>query len=250
LESIELGKRGFIEAILVPLKGQEKKLGIFVLLRHNNDEAWSEKQIQEVQFVAQHATLAWENVIRYTDAKKLAFQDTLTGLYNLRYLRLVIDREIVISQTTEKVFSILFIDLDNFKRINDLYGHSTGSQLLVEVAQVIVRCVRSHDIVVRYGGDEFVVVLKATNLNTAMQIAERMRVGLASHPFLSREGLYVKLTACIGVAVYPLHAQTPEELIYLADKAMYKGKNSTRNQVNTADPNDLIGQNVSWPEPD
>jgi diguanylate cyclase (GGDEF)-like protein len=102
--------------------------------------------------------------------------------------------------------------------------------------------------VVRYGGDEFTIILKGTDLATAEQIAERMRTVIAGHACLSREGLDVAITVCIGISAYPVHARSVKELIFLADRAMYKGKNSTRNQVNIADPKDLIGQKITLPE--
>jgi len=120
--------------------------------------------------------------------------------------------------------------------------------LLVEVARVIRHCVRDDDIVVRYGGDEFTLILRRTDLATAEQIAERMRAIFTGHACLSREGLDIVITLCIGVSIYPVHARSGEELIFLADRAMYKGKNSTRNQVNIADPRDLIGQKITLPE--
>ncbi len=204
--------------------------------------------METVQFIAQHAALAWTNATLYASAKNLAFEDSLTGLYNARYLRLAIEREIALSKESGNPFAVLFLDFDYFRRVNDFYGHQVGSQLLVEVARVIRRCVRDHDIVVRYGGDEFTIVLKGTNLATAEQIAERMRTVLAGHAFLSREGLDIVITLCIGIAVYPTHGRSAEELIFLADRAMYRGKNSTRNQVNIADPGDLIGQKITLPE--
>ena len=204
--------------------------------------------METVQFIAQHAALAWSNATLYASAKNLAFEDTLTGLYNARYLQLAIEREIAFSKESGDPFAVLFLDLDYFKRVNDLYGHPMGSQLLVEVARVIRRCVRDHDIVVRYGGDEFTIVLKGTDLAAAEQIAERMRTVFAGHAFLRREGLDSAITLCIGVSAYPVHARSAEELIFLADRAMYKGKNSTRNQVNIADPRDLIGEKITLPE--
>jgi len=204
--------------------------------------------METVQFIAQHAALAWSNATLYASAKSLAFVDSLTGLYNARYLQLAIEHEIAFSKESGDPFAVLFLDLDYFRRVNDLYSHQVGSQLLVEVGRVIRRCVRDHDIVVRYGGDEFTVVLKGADLAAAKQIAERMRTVLARHACLSREGLDVVITLCIGVSVYPVHARSAEELIFLADRAMYKGKKSTRNQVNIADPTDLIGQKITLPE--
>jgi diguanylate cyclase (GGDEF)-like protein len=243
-----LREEGYAEVLIVPLRDHESVVGIFVLMRHKTDNPWSARVMGAVKFIAQHAALAWHNVTLYAKAKELAFQDLLTGLYNARYLPLAIEREIALCKESGDPFAILFLDLDYFRRVNDLYGHQVGSQLLAEVSRVIRHCVRDQDIVVRYGGDEFTIVLKGTNLATAEQIAERMRMLLARHTFLSREGLNVTVTLCIGVSAYPVHAGSTEELIFLADRAMYKGKNSSRNQVNIADPKDLIGQKITLPE--
>ena len=248
LEFKNLREKGYAEVLIVPLRGHESVSGNFVLIRHKTDDPWSARVQGAVQFIAQHAALAWHNVTLYAHAKKLAFQDPLTGLFNARYLPLAIEREIAFSKESGAPFAILFLDLDYFRRVNDLYGHQVGSQLLVEVTRVIRHCVRDQDIVVRYGGDEFTIVLKGANLATAEQIAERMRMVLARHAFLSREGLNATVTLCIGISAYPVHARSAEELIFLADRAMYKGKNSSRNQVNTADPKELIGQKITPPE--
>jgi two-component system, cell cycle response regulator len=243
-----LREGGYAGGLIVPLRDHESVLGVFVLLRHKDEGPWPERVMETVRFIARHATLAWGNATLYANAKNLAFEDTLTGLHNARYLQLAVEREIALSKESGDPFAVLFLDLDYFRRINDLYGHPVGSQLLVEVARVIRRCVRDRDIVVRYGGDEFTIVLRGTDLVTAEQIAERMRTVFAGHAFLSREGLDSIITLCIGVSAYPVHARSAEELIFLADRAMYKGKNSTRNQVNIADPGDLISQKTTLPE--
>jgi len=242
-----LCEHGFNEALIFPLRTLESLLGVFILLRCKEDDPWSAKVIQEVNFIGRNAALAWHNASLYADAKEMAFQDALTGLYNARYLAIAIDREIAHSKESGIPFAVLFLDLDYFKRVNDVHGHQIGSQLLKEVGRVLRRCIRDDDIVVRYGGDEFTVLLKGTNLPTAEQIAERIRTMLAGHPFLGREGLSVLITACIGVSVYPVHTQSAEELFFLADHAMYKGKNATRNMVIVADPNDLIGRTLPQP---
>jgi len=242
-----LPENGFVEGLIAPLRNLESLLGVFILLRHEQDNPWPAKVIDEVNFIGRHAALAWHNASLYANAKNMAFQDALTGLYNARYLPLAIDREIANSRESGAPFAVLFLDLDYFKRVNDLHGHQVGSQLLKEVGRVLRRCVRDDDIVIRYGGDEFIVLLKATNLTTAEQIAERIRTMLAGHFFLGREGLNVLITACIGVSAYPIHTQSAEELIFLSDHAMYKGKNSTRNLVITADPEDVIGQKALPP---
>ena len=243
-----LREKGYAEALIVPLRNHESVVGVFVLIRHKHDGPWPERVMETVQFIAQHAALAWNNATLYASAKNLTFEDSLTGLYNARYLQLAIEREIALSKESSEPFAVLFLDFDYFRRVNDLYGHQVGSQLLVEVARVIRSCVRDHDIVVRYGGDEFTIILKGTTLATAEQIAERMRTFFAGHVCLSREGVQIVITLCIGISVYPIHARSAEELIFLADRAMYKGKKSTRNQVNIADPRDLIDQKITLPE--
>lgn len=242
-----LRENGFAETLIVPLRNLESLLGVFILLRHEQDNPWPAKIMDEVNFIRRHTALAWHNATLYANAKELALQDALTGLYNVRYLQLAIGRELANHRESGAPFAVLFLDIDYLKRVNDLYGHQVGSQLLVEVARVLRRCVRDDDVVVRYGGDEFTIVLKATNLTTAEQIAERIRTMLAGHSFLGREGLNVLITVCIGVSACPVHAQSAEELIFLSDCAMYKGKNSTRNLVITADPKDLVGQKVTMP---
>lgn len=242
-----LREHGYVEALFIPLRDHERLWVLFILLRQNQDPPWTAKVVEEVNFIKQHAALAWHHVTLYENAKELAMLDDLTGLYNVRYLHQAIGRELIHYQKTGTPFAVLFLDIDYLKRVNDLHGHQVGSQLLIEVARMIRRCVRDNDVVVRYGGDEFNIVLKATPLSVAERVADRIRTTIARHSFLSREGLNVQITVCIGVASCPIHAQSEEELIFLSDRAMYRGKNSTRNLVITANPEDLTGLKVATP---
>ena len=132
--------------------------------------------------------------------------------------------------------SLIFLDLDHFKLVNDQHGHLMGSQLLREVADVLRRGVRDVDIVARYGGDEFIVILPETKLADAAYVAERLRVAMNDHVFLVAEGYSAHLTASFGVASFPETCATEQELIRLADQAMYRVKNRTRNGVYLAAP--------------
>jgi two-component system, cell cycle response regulator len=161
----------------------------------------------------------------------LAYLDDLTHLFNVRYLDLVLDRELKRCTQSGAPFSLLFMDLDRFKEVNDAHGHLIGSRLLVEVAKVIGGAVRDDDVVVRYGGDEYVVLLRATDSGGAVKVAERTRRAIERHPFLSREGLGLSMTTCIGVASFPEHATDKASLLDYADRAMYRGKKTTRNVV-------------------
>lgn len=187
-------------------------------------------------YLAKHLALAWRNLGRFAAVEDLAYLDDLTGLFNMRYLDLVLDREVKSAAQTQGAFSVLFLDLDSFKAVNDTHGHLVGSKLLVESARVLKSCVRDNDVVVRYGGDEYVVVLRTTDSGGALKVAERIRSTFERHQFLSREGYSVQVTTCIGVASFPEHAKDKGTLLDLADRAMYRGKKSSRNVVYMAAP--------------
>jgi len=126
---------------------------------------------------------------------------------------------------------VLFLDLDRFKAVNDQYGHLIGSKLLVEVGRVLKGSVRDEDVVARYGGDEYVAVLLGIDSGGALKVAERIRRSIEDHVFLSREGARLRVTASIGLASCPEHTSKKAEVLDLADRAMYRGKRSTRNVV-------------------
>jgi two-component system, cell cycle response regulator len=180
--------------------------------------------------LCRHLAIALRTLSRLSQVERLAYVDDLTHLHNTRYLDLVLEREI----QAERSFTLLFLDLDRLKAVNDQHGHLIGSRLLVEVAKVLKSCVRDEDVLVRYGGDEYVVVLLGTDSGGALKVAERIRRAIEDHAFLSREGPKVRVTTSIGVASYPEHAESKAELLDLADRAMYRGKRTSRNVVYVA----------------
>ena len=184
-----------------------------------------------LNFFQRQARLALINAERSAQAQSLIYIDDLTKLYNGRYLNVVLDREMKRSERYRNFFCVLFMDIDFFKRVNDAHGHLVGSRVLVEVGTVLRACVRDSDTVVRYGGDEFVVLLVETNADEAMIVAERMRKMVEAESFVKGAGLTIRLTISIGIAAFPEHATTKQTLLNLADQAMYRGKESTRNVV-------------------
>jgi diguanylate cyclase (GGDEF)-like protein len=185
------------------------------------------EQLEGAAFLARHFALALRNLGRFKQVEHLAYLDDLTHLYNTRYLEMVLDRELA----SGRPFTLLFLDLDHFKGVNDQHGHLSGSRLLVEVARVLRSCVRDQDVVVRYGGDEYVTVLTGIDSGGGLKVAERVRRAIEDHRFLSREATPVRVSASIGLASFPEHAATKAEIIDLADRAMYRGKRTTRNVV-------------------
>jgi len=168
---------------------------------------------------------------KYQKAQSLLQRDDLTGLYNFRYLEASLDNEIKRVQRFRTKFSVLFIDLDHFKLINDNFGHLAGSRVIKHVADVLKDCLREVDSVFRYGGDEYVVLLIEANSDTALRAAERIRKKIAATEFPVDEQNKVHLTASIGVASCPEHARTKEELLRMADESMYQSKKSGKNRV-------------------
>ncbi|HEY6097096.1 MAG TPA: GGDEF domain-containing protein [Candidatus Deferrimicrobium sp.] len=184
-----------------------------------------------LNFFQRQARLALINAERSAQAQSLIYIDDLTKLYNGRYLNVVLDREMKRSERYRNFFCVLFMDIDFFKRVNDAHGHLVGSRVLVEVGTVLRACVRDSDTVVRYGGDEFVVLLVESKAEEALLVAERMRKMIEAKVFGQDLGLNIRLTISIGIAAFPEHATTKQHLLNLADQAMYRGKDSARNVV-------------------
>jgi diguanylate cyclase (GGDEF)-like protein len=178
--------------------------------------------------------IALDNALRMQRAEALSVTDDLTQLYNWRYMQQVLRRETKRALRGNRPLSLLFVDLDGFKQINDSHGHLFGSRALVESASVIRASARETDIVARFGGDEFALVLPDTAGDGAVSVGERIRDRLAAHRFLERDGLSIALTASVGVATLPDVAATAEELIQAADEAMYWVKSHGKNGIHVA----------------
>jgi len=165
------------------------------------------------------------------ELRERTIQDDLTSAFNRRYLDAYLDEEVDRSRRYGRTFSILFLDLDHLKMVNDRYGHLAGSRVLREVALLIQAKLRKSDRIFRYGGDEFVVSLPETGATGAVRVANRLRRAVRSHRFLAGDGLVVNLTASFGVATFPQDGASREELIRGADEAMYRVKVRSRDGV-------------------
>lgn len=175
----------------------------------------------------------WKTIqeIQHKDLEEDTIHDEITGAYNQQYLRLLIDMELDRGKRYGVFFSLLFFDLDNLKMINERYGHLIGTSVLKEVSGVIRKSVRRGDVVARFGGDEFVLLLLHAHPKDAFMVAERILITLSEHLFLTDHGLEIKLSASIGISAYPDHGNTTDLLIQKADLAMYQVKQAGKNGI-------------------
>lgn len=222
--------------VAVPLRCRGRSIGALVLLDRVPSPV--EPQLAGVSdllsSVLEGPALALDYALTLRRVEALSVTDDLTQLYNSRYLNQVLRREAKRASRSGRPLSLLFMDLDGFKGINDTHGHLAGSRALVEAAAVIRGSARETDVVARFGGDEFSIILPDTGSEGAVSVADRVRERIAAHPFLAGNGLNLRLTASIGVATLPDVAASAEELVRAADTAMYRIKESGKNGVGIA----------------
>ena len=221
------------ELLALPLRCDGRIVGgIWVF---SDGRPFEEDERRRGELIAAQAELAFTNAERFLQAREKAFVDDVTDLYNARYLLAALDREVNRAERGSLELSVLFLDLDRFKLVNDHHGHLVGSQVLCEFGQLLQRSVRTIDTVARYGGDEFCVLLVDTGLKGGMAVAERIRSAAEALRFGADSGLSLAVTVSVGVSTCPHHGGTRESLLDQADKAMYLGKSLGRNKVCSAD---------------
>ncbi len=220
--------------VCVPLKSKNRILGVIELVNSLEESRFCEADLKILSTIADYAAIAIENARYVERVRELVVTDDLTGLYNSRYLLDLLDYEIDRARRYGYPVSLVFLDLDFFKDVNDTYGHLVGSRLLAEVGRLIRGQIRKADVAIRYGGDEFVVVLPNTPKEGAVTMATHLRTRLRDQYFLEDEGYRIRLTASFGVATFPDDAETKLALIRMADRAMYRVKDSTRDGVQGA----------------
>ena len=219
------------EFMLLPLNSKSALQGVIVLIGSAGKVLIAPEKTDNIHFLMEQSSLALENAGRYSVAKDLLNIDELTGLYNYRYLEIALERELKRAERYGLSMSVIFLDVDMLKVVNDTYGHLIGSQALKEIGVVLKKSVREVDIVIRYGGDEYTIILIETGKQGASIVAERIRKTIDNHCFLLGESNEIKLTASLGFACYPEDTKSKLELLEMADRAMYYGKASGKNTV-------------------
>lgn len=229
LEAVGLGPT---RLLVTPVRGRGAEGGALVVLE--GETPFRPRDLELARLVAAHAQTALHNAERYHQAKERAFVDDVTGVYNARYLFTALDHEIRRAERYGSQLTLLFLDVDRFKTVNDQHGHLVGSRTLRRLAEVLGGCIRQVDTLARYGGDEFTILLVDTSLEAGLSIAERIRAAVAGSRFEARGREGLRVSVSVGVASYPGHGRTPETLLDVADKAMYRAKSLGRDRVCSA----------------
>ncbi|MFH1613051.1 MAG: GGDEF domain-containing protein, partial [bacterium] len=180
-----------------------------------------------------------ENIILYQKAQTLAITDELTGLYLYFYFYERLDYDIKRIQKKNSILTVLMIEIDNFKKINDTYSYAIGDEILIQSANIFKKCIRNVDLIARYGGDEFAIILSETSKEGAFITAERIRTQIEKTSFIIEEH-NINITVSIGIASCPENAITAKELVDKADKAMYIAKKIGKNEINIFEEKNIL----------
>jgi len=220
--------------IAVPLYSEERITGVLAVYRRDADKVFTREELDTVTFLVEQGGLAIENVALHEEAQRLSLTDGLTGTWNRRYFQMQFRQGLATAHRFERPFSLLMLDLDRFKAINDTYGHQRGDATLIEVSQRVDGVLREVDTFARYGGEEFICLLSETDSYGAMTTAEKIRESIRTVPFGALGEEPINLTVSIGAASYPDHGDTFRSLVEAADQAMYRAKQEGRDRVRLA----------------
>jgi diguanylate cyclase (GGDEF)-like protein len=223
IEDMRLLEEGIRSYVVLPLVSRGRGIGVLALGAREGG-AFDEEALARLQPLVDAVALALENVRLFQKTRELSLTDEVTPLFNFRFFHQILERELKLVDRYRSVLSLLFLDLDHFKPINDQYGHLRGSRVLREVGFLLRSAVRETDYPARYGGDEFVVILPQTDRQAAEALGEKLRLLVEDHVFLQEEGIDARLGISLGAAAYPSEASSKEALIRLADERMYKDK--------------------------
>ena len=217
-------------AIALPIFYAEQLHGV-LYVESSKQTDFSEEEVLLLRTLADLIAGAYHNALSFQKAQEQAITDGLTGVKTHRFFMESLSAEWKRSTRAGRAFALVLMDLDRFKFVNDFYGHLEGDLVLQRVGHILEANCRRSDVVARYGGDEFVMLMPETNMEHARQLATKLRGWVSADPLLREKNI----SASFGIACYPLHGSTPQELIQVADASMYLSKHQGGNAVSTAD---------------
>jgi len=218
-------------AMAIPVRSGGHPFG--VLGYYGRTSPFEEEDIDSLEILVRQAETAIENSFLYEEAVRLSLTDGMTGLWNRRNFDLRLESELSRALRFSEPFAVVFVELDQMKAVNDRWGHQAGDTVLIELARRLTEAVREVDVVARWGGDEFTLLLPKTGLDGALLLAEKIRAAVGTAPFRIDDGS-LDITISVGVAAYPEHGSSGKDLVNAADGAMYRAKARGRNRVEHA----------------
>jgi diguanylate cyclase (GGDEF)-like protein len=213
----------------VPLIYQERFMGVLMVRSDDSTRIWQETEILLLRTVADQVTVAVNHARLFAQTQQQALTDVLTNCFNRRFFEMQLERDMHLATRMRQPVSLILLDVDNFKKVNDTFGHDAGDMALRQLANSLREELRGVDTAARYGGEEFAVILPQASVEGAMAVAERLRARIEKTE-VPGVGF---ITASFGVATYPLHATSRDMLVNTADRALYNAKHSGRNRVCT-----------------
>ena len=221
--------------VCVPLKSQNRVLGVLNLYDRAGGGEFDDDDLSTIRSFANQATVAIDNVLLHQEAQRLSITDGLTGLWNYRYFQMTLDKEIERASRFARPMALLVMDLDNFKRVNDEFGHQRGDSVLVELATRMRATIREVDVLARYGGEEFVLILPETDPEGAISLAQKICALVRGRRFGSAGDVPIQVTVSIGIAMHPTNGRSGADLLRAADTALYAAKAAGRDGYRVAD---------------
>jgi diguanylate cyclase (GGDEF)-like protein len=227
-------------ALAVPVRSGGHRFGILAYYGRNGSKPFVEDDLALLSALVRQAETAIDASFLYEETRRLSLTDGMTGLWNRRQFDLRIEQELSRAVRFSEPFSVLFCDLDDLKPINDTYGHQAGDTVLIETARRLTDATREVDIVARFGGDEFTLLLPKTALAGALRLAAKIHAAVGWQPF-QLDTYAVDVSVSVGVASYPEHGSSTKELLAAADGALYRAKAAGGDRVEHAQAGDVLG---------
>ena len=232
---------GASTALAVPVRSGGHRFGVLAYYGRNAGKPYVEDDLASLSALVRQAETAIDASFLYEETRRLSLTDGMTGLWNRRQFDLRIEQELSRAVRFAEPFSVLFCDLDDLKPINDTYGHQAGDTVLIETARRLTDATREVDIVARFGGDEFTLLLPKTALAGALRLAAKIHAAVGWQPFNLDDSYAVDVSVSVGVASYPEHGSSTKELLAAADGALYRAKAAGGDRVEHAKSGDVVG---------